>query len=147
MSRLKSLVKSILSRLGILPYLRKPPPQAYPEPVPSVGMLFPTFGSAVNYQMAVKYDYFRSATIGLAVQRIMSDGILGSLAEVGVYRGEMSKFIHQLAPSRRFYLFDTFEGFPRQDLESYAPEDNRWNDTSVKVTGQSMNSCTTSQKR
>lgn len=98
-----------------------------------VGMRFPTYDLHINYAMALKYDYFRSATIGLAVQRIVSDGILGSLAEVGVYRGEMSKFIHQLAPDRRFYLFDTFEGFPRQDLGPNAPEDNRWNDTSVKV--------------
>jgi len=81
--------------------------------------------------MTVVYDYFRYATIGLAIQRIISDGINGSFAEVGVYRGEVSKFIHQLAPERVYYLFDTFEGFPSKDLEPSIPDNKRFGDTSV----------------
>jgi len=95
-------------------------------------MRFPTYDMTINDSLALGEDYFRYATIGLAIQRILSDDINGSLAEVGVYKGYMSRFIHQLAPERVYYLFDTFEGFPREDLEPNVSEDNRFSDTTVK---------------
>src|SRR2546427_656411 len=75
-------------------------------------MRFPTFDPRVSRSLASLGDYFRFATIGLALQRVLQDKVEGSLAEVGVYRGELSKFIQELAPQRTLYLFDTFEGFP-----------------------------------
>jgi O-methyltransferase len=76
------------------------------------------------------HDDVRYATLALAIERLGRDGIPGAFAEVGVYRGVTSSFIHRQAPERRFYLFDTFEGFPDQDLESGA--DERFKDTSQK---------------
>jgi len=43
--------------------------------------------------------------------------IKGSTAEVGVYRGDFAKEINRVFPDRRLYLFDTFEGFPKNDLD------------------------------
>lgn len=80
-------------------------------------MEMPTFATDIHTQIAASADYFRYATLGLAVRRVLSDGIPGSFAEVGVYQGVMSRFIHALAPDRKFYLFDTFAGFPEQDVE------------------------------
>ena len=43
--------------------------------------------------------------------------IEGSVAEVGVFRGDFAKEINRVFSDSRFYLFDTFEGFDERDLE------------------------------
>jgi O-methyltransferase len=40
----------------------------------------------------------------------------GAIAEVGVWRGNSAKVLHEVAPSRRLYLFDTFAGFDERDV-------------------------------
>lgn len=42
-------------------------------------------------------------------------GTEGAVAELGVYQGEFSKVIGAHFRTNRFYLFDTFEGFPERD--------------------------------
>lgn len=96
-------------------------------------MLFPTFDEELHRTILSYSDYFRYATLGLAVQTILSEEIPGSFAEVGVYRGNMAKFLHRLAPHRTYYLFDTFEGFPEQDLEPEQRGDGRFTNTSVDL--------------
>jgi O-methyltransferase len=71
---------------------------------------------------------YASLALALAIQRLKKEGIEGSVAEFGVYLGHTSKFLHELAPERRLYLFDTFAGFPEQDLQ--ATNDDRFQDTS-----------------
>jgi len=51
------------------------------------------------------------------IRRIEKDKIPGAFAELGVYKGESAKIIHQMAPGRKFHLFDTFEGFSSEDLK------------------------------
>jgi O-methyltransferase len=99
-------------------------------PVPS--MQFPTFNSVQHDLISSENDYVRYAILGLAVQRILTENIEGDFAEVGVYRGDMSKFIHGLAPNRPYFLFDTFEGFPAKDLE-VGVIDSRFSDTSEQA--------------
>lgn len=94
-------------------------------------MRFPTFDDAVHESIAISDDYFRYVTLGLAVQRILEEEVPGALAEVGVWRGETSAFLHRLAPDRRLYLFDTFAGFPQRDLPP-GQEDLRFRDTSLE---------------
>lgn len=93
-------------------------------------MRFPTFPAEIHERIARSDDYFRYATLGLAIQRIHDEGIGGALAEVGVWRGQTSAFLHALAPDRRLYLFDTFSGFPEADLPP-GQDDRRFRDTSV----------------
>jgi O-methyltransferase len=95
-------------------------------------MRFPTFSSSVHNSIAPSDDYFRYATLGLALQRVLDEKIPGALAEVGVWRGETSAFLHSVAPKRRLYLFDTFAGFPERDLPA-EKEDRRFRDTSVEA--------------
>jgi len=76
-------------------------------------------------------DPVRSAAILLALRRLEKEQIKGSLAEVGVYRGDMSKLIHRLLSNRKFFLFDTFEGFHENDLRG--GEDDRFRDTSIDL--------------
>jgi len=44
-------------------------------------------------------------------------GIQGCVAEGGVFQGDFAKEINRVFPSRRFYLFDTFTGFDKRDVE------------------------------
>ena len=50
------------------------------------------------------------------VERLKRDGVPGDFAELGVYKGESAKIIHSMDPSRKFHLYDTFEGFNDEDL-------------------------------
>lgn len=93
-------------------------------------MHFPTFDAQIHESIATSDDYFRYATLGLALHRALDEDIAGALAEVGVWRGETSAFLHRLAPERRLYLFDTFSGFPAEDLPAGAV-DRRFRDTSA----------------
>jgi O-methyltransferase len=91
-------------------------------------MHFPTYSLAVQASIETLPDDVRYASLALAIDRLEKEKIDGSFAELGVYRGHTSKFIHQQAPHRRLYLFDTFEGFPSEIEE--ANGDTRFRDTS-----------------
>lgn len=45
-------------------------------------------------------------------------GIVGNVAEVGVFQGEFAKKINTYFPHNTLFLFDTFEGFDKRDLDS-----------------------------
>ena len=47
---------------------------------------------------------------------VYSRGILGNVAEAGVFRGDFAKHMNAAFPDKTLYLFDTFEGFPEQDV-------------------------------
>jgi len=48
---------------------------------------------------------------------IYARNIIGNVAEAGVFRGDFAKHINAMFPDKTLYLFDTFEGFPAQDVE------------------------------
>lgn len=50
-------------------------------------------------------------------RQIKEQSISGSVAECGVFRGESAKFLNRFFPDRQLYLFDTFEGFEKDDLK------------------------------
>lgn len=52
-----------------------------------------------------------------------SKKVSGAVAELGVYRGDFAKVINEVFSDRKLYLFDTFEGFPEQDMK-YETENN-----------------------
>jgi O-methyltransferase len=125
--------KAMLAMIKILKKILKPIVRAVLNKRKSVLYLkmgYPTYSQQAE-TAAVNADYIRHTTIALAGQRILSDKIEGAFAEAGVYKGRTSKFIHDLAKDRKLFLFDTFEGFPTQDLE--VSEDNRFKDTSVEA--------------
>lgn len=49
---------------------------------------------------------------------IKTQKIEGNVAECGVFRGESAKFINYFFPDKKLYLFDTFEGFAKEDLKA-----------------------------
>ncbi len=61
-------------------------------------------------------DKVRFYTIWLQMERLKEQNIPGAFAELGVYKGETAKFIHEMDPTRDLHLFDTFDGFKKDDL-------------------------------
>lgn len=76
-------------------------------------------------------DPIRFGTIYLSLEQISKNQIPGSLAECGVYKGRLSKFLLENLPHRRLYLFDTFQGFDSRDSTSVT--DNRFKNTSEEA--------------
>ena len=102
----------------------------------SSSYLFPSLNSLnEKYRLAFidRFDLIRYGTIWLALERIIENNIEGDLAEVGVWKGNSSAFIHEILPNRKIYLFDTFEGFPTQDVEKDALKGypTNFSDTSI----------------
>lgn len=61
-------------------------------------------------------DYFRYRSFEYMSELLEEDDVPGALAEFGVFRGEFSALINQKFPKRKLYLFDTFEGFDKQEM-------------------------------
>jgi hypothetical protein len=66
--------------------------------------------------LSAEDDYCRQMAIRLAADRIVKRNVPGSIAELGVYKGEIAAVLNRLFPGRLLYLFDTFEGFSQSDL-------------------------------
>ncbi|MCX6251664.1 MAG: class I SAM-dependent methyltransferase [Bacteroidetes bacterium] len=88
------------------------------------------FSQQQRDNIIARNDPVRYGSILLAMEQIKKENIFGSFAECGVYKGTLSKFIHDTCPDRILYLFDTFEGFDKRDLES--GEDSRFSDTDIE---------------
>lgn len=58
----------------------------------------------------------RIGALSTIAENIYRYGIDGSVAEAGVYQGDFSKYINMLFPDRKLYLFDTFDGFKREQI-------------------------------
>jgi O-methyltransferase len=103
-------------------------------------MRFPTYSAQVSQRIAEFPDDTRYATLALALARLDSQQIEGAIAELGVYQGATSKFLHDVSPHRKLYLFDTFEGFPDQALQ--AQKDTRFRDTSKEAVARHLSDLT-----
>jgi O-methyltransferase len=93
-------------------------------------MKFPTYSRETSYRIPGTGDSVRYGCLALALETIEREKIHGSLAELGVWRGTTSVFIHAQLPHRRLYLFDTFMGFPNEGGDS---KDERFRNTSVET--------------
>lgn len=62
-------------------------------------------------------DCNRLSSLKLAAEQIYDGQVSGSVAELGVYRGDFARYINEFFPDRKIYLFDTFAGFAAADIE------------------------------
>ncbi|MDR1096754.1 MAG: TylF/MycF family methyltransferase [Tannerella sp.] len=62
-------------------------------------------------------EYIRASSLELIANEVYDKNIMGSVAELGVYRGDFAKIINIAFPDRKLYLFDTFEGFDERDVK------------------------------
>lgn len=73
-----------------------------------------------------------------ASDEVYRNDIKGNVAEAGVYKGDFAKYINELFPDRMLYLFDSFEGFNKEDVREgldfereYVPFMDKLKDTSA----------------
>jgi O-methyltransferase len=83
------------------------------------------------------FDYIRLATLELVSHEINSKKLPGNIAELGVYKGKFARYINQFFPDRKFYLFDTFEGFDARDVQkekasNFSTGEQNFSDTSIQ---------------
>lgn len=71
-------------------------------------------------------DKVRFYNFWFQVKRLKQNKIKGAFAELGVYQGKTAKAIHYMDQDREFYLFDTFEGFPKKNLKEETQKDARF---------------------
>lgn len=64
-----------------------------------------------------KDDYVRVKTLELIARLIEEEKIEGSIAELGVFKGEFSRCLNCVFPNRKLFLFDTFEGFDNNEAK------------------------------
>jgi O-methyltransferase len=93
--------------------------------------LKPYITQAQRKKLITTGDPVRYGSLFLSIEELIKTNIEGSLAECGVYRGETSKFIHEMLPDRKLFLFDTFSGFNIRDSDT--ENDNRFKDTSEQT--------------
>lgn len=60
-------------------------------------------------------DYFRYRTFEFCAREIKKNNVKGAVAEFGVFRGVFASLISDVFADRKIYLFDTFEGFDREE--------------------------------
>lgn len=62
-------------------------------------------------------DYVRLSALELISYEINKKELRGNTAELGVYKGKFARYINLYFPDRKLYLFDTFEGFDKRDVD------------------------------
>ncbi len=103
------------------------------EIIKKITLKFPPYNLNIhNHIINTSWDPIRYGTIALAINTIKKEKIKGNFAELGVFRGEASKIIHSLAPEKKLYLFDTFEGFPMKFLENKG-DAHRYKNTKLEL--------------
>jgi hypothetical protein len=81
-------------------------------------------------------DIPRLWSLILNIKQILSEGIEGDFAELGVWRGNTAAVLayYAQASGRRVFLFDTYEGFKEEDLVGVdANKKSEFADTSVEM--------------
>lgn len=83
-------------------------------------------------------DFVRVASLRLTAYEINEARIEGSVAELGVYKGEFARYINKFFPDRKLFLFDTFEGFADKDItkdveNGYSRGNEDFSDTNINT--------------
>ncbi|MEI7594686.1 MAG: TylF/MycF/NovP-related O-methyltransferase [Bacteroidota bacterium] len=92
------------------------------------------WGNAVNNNISKSLiklerkfdDKVRFYNFWFQIERLKRENIKGSFAELGVYKGETARLIHEMDKTRKLYLFDTFEGFADKDLQRENSSDRKY---------------------
>lgn len=62
-------------------------------------------------------DRVRLYMLAMLSQQLQKQNIDGAIAEVGVFRGHSAAVFQHFFPEKRLYLFDTFSGFEKSDVQ------------------------------
>lgn len=88
----------------------------------------------------VDFPDVRIAALCASAREIYFYNVEGAVAECGVYMGAFARYIARFLPDRKFYLFDTFEGFPEKAITAQEKQESSlisssesFKDTSVEI--------------
>ncbi len=73
------------------------------------------FSDKITETPMYQEDYVRVKTLSLVADEIRENKVPGAVAELGVFKGEFARCINAEFPNRVLYLFDTFDGFEKQE--------------------------------
>jgi O-methyltransferase len=79
----------------------------------------------ISFCSVFNHEHDREILMNRLNEVILSD-LPGAFAECGVYRGDFSVVLNRLFPERKLYLFDTFEGYSKKDMETEKALGNEW---------------------
>jgi O-methyltransferase len=79
-------------------------------------------------------DKVRFYTFWLQIERLKNSNTPGAFAELGVYKGETARIIHEMSPGSDLHLFDTFDGFREADLSAEESNDDKFNTSTFSDT-------------
>jgi O-methyltransferase len=79
-------------------------------------------------------DGVRLNFLSLTCDQLIKEGLRGSIAELGVYKGNTAFLLAELARffNTTAYLLDTYEGFPDEDLVGEGDQSNDFSDTKLE---------------
>jgi O-methyltransferase len=69
------------------------------------------------FELRNKIKHARITALKNVAKLIYGNNVVGSTAELGVYKGDFAKHINEIFYDRQLYLFDTFEGFSDEDIK------------------------------
>ncbi len=81
----------------------------------------------------IHWEEERVVMLRKCIEILKERDISGSMAEVGVYRGDFAKLMNRYLPNKTLYLFDTFEGFDATRDQVNEADLNVFKDTSVDI--------------
>jgi O-methyltransferase len=89
------------------------------------------------------FDHIRLSTLELVSEEINKKNLAGEVAELGVYKGKFARYINQYFPNRKLFLFDTFKGFHKKDIEkekqnSFSDGSQDFSNTSIDIVRKNM---------
>jgi len=91
---------------------------------------------ANELELPLLSDSTRFLQMGLIAQEIDRRKLTGAIAEFGVFQGNFSSYISRAFNDRKYYLFDTFEGFDEAQLKhdnlKFSAEGHDFKNTSIK---------------
>lgn len=106
-------------------------------------MSHPPYAAEAHRLVKAHIDIVRYGSIALALHRLNEEQVPGAMAELGVFKGELSAFLAAIEKGRTLHLFDTFAGFPEGDLEEGETNDARFQDTSEQAVRRRIGDCST----
>lgn len=80
-------------------------------------MAYDAVSQNICFEYKEQMDYVRYRAIELIAEEITKNNIKGDIAEAGVDYGDCSWIISHAFPNRKFFLYDTFSGFDKRDVD------------------------------
>lgn len=101
--------------------------------VPKEKILEYVHAGYANLDTRITFQDSRMSTLRLCCDNLKERNVQGALAEVGVYKGEFSKYLNKYFPDRKLFLFDTFQGMDECEEVRLVTNGKSFMDTSVNT--------------